>query len=564
MTLGRAERQTNLLDELTGFCRDAIPERSIYGLLHRERDRLFPDEAFADLFEDVGRRSIPPSVVATVMVLQRLEGCSDREAVDRFTFDARWRYAAGVGGWGEGLASFVHTVLVDFRARLHRSERPKRVFEVTLEVAREAGLVGRRRVIDSTPLYDAVATMDTVTLVRSAIRGLLQKAHPALQTELRAVLRRDDDYETPGKPPCDWDDGAAREALVDALAGDALALLGVLDGRELPPEVAEAAAVLATVVGQDLEEREDGTLRIARRVAPGRVISTVDPEARHGHKSGARGFDGYKAHVAVDPDSEIVTATAVTPANAGDATAAPELLADVLPDLFQEETEGGPAAEAGEVEEPVGAEEVEEDPAAEASEEAAAEDHEPVAVYGDSAYGTGELLARLEEAGAAPMVKVQAPNAPAGHFPKDRFAIDLEARTATCPGEVTVPLRPRKGGGAQATFGRACRSCPLAPRCTTSPTGRGITIGPHEADLARARERQRDPGWAEDYRATRPKAERKIAHLMRRRHGGRRARVRGQPKVDQDFSLLAAAVNLARFAVLGLRVGATGWVAGAT
>jgi len=542
MTLGLAERQGDLLDELTGFCREAVAEDSIYSLLHRERDRLFPDEAFADLFTDVGRRSIPPSVVATVMVLARLEGCSDREAVDRFTFDARWRYAAGVGGWEEGLTSFVHTVLVDFRARLHRSERPKRVFEATLEVARAAGLVGRRRVLDSTPVYDAVATMDTVTLVRSAIRGLLQKADAALEAELRSPLRRDDDYEAPGKPSCDWDDPAAREALVDALAGDALALLRILDGQDLRSEVAEAAELLATVVGQDLEQGEDGAFRIARRVAPDRVISIVDPEARHGHKTSARGFDGYKAHVAVDPDSEIVTATSVTPANAGDASVAPDLLADVLPDPSEDEDED---------------EEENNDAPTEAPE--AAVEQEPVTVYGDSAYGTGELLARLEETGIAPMVKVQAPNAPAGRFPKDRFGIDLEARTATCPGEVTVPLRPAKGGGARAVFGQACRSCPLAGSCTASPKGRVITIGPSEAELARARERQRDPAWAEDYRANRPKVERKIAHLMRRRHGGRRARVRGQPTVDQDFSLLGAAVNLARLAVLGVRAGADEW-----
>ena len=108
------------------------------------------------------------------MVLQRLEGLSDREAVDRFTFDARWRYAAGVGGWdGAGRVGFAHTVLVDMRERLRRSDRPDRVFEVALAAARQAGLVGRRRVLDSTPLYDAVATMDTITLIRSAIRGLL-------------------------------------------------------------------------------------------------------------------------------------------------------------------------------------------------------------------------------------------------------------------------------------------------------------------------------------------------------------------------------------------------------
>ena len=105
------------------------------------------------------------------MVLQRIEGCSDREAVDRFTYDARWKYAAG--GLEFDYPGFVHTVLVDMRARLAASERPDRIFAVVLETARRAGLVGRRRVLDSTALYDAVATMDTVTLVRSAIRGVL-------------------------------------------------------------------------------------------------------------------------------------------------------------------------------------------------------------------------------------------------------------------------------------------------------------------------------------------------------------------------------------------------------
>ena len=162
----------------------------MYAVLHRERDRLFPDELFADLFSDRGRRSVPPSVVATVMVLQRLEGLSDREAVERYTFDARWRYAAGVGGYDGGRwGRFAHTVLVDMRARLDASEDPKRIFRVSLEAASAAGLVGARRVLDSTPLYDAVATMDTVTLIRSALRGLLRVADEAL--EARAACGAD-------------------------------------------------------------------------------------------------------------------------------------------------------------------------------------------------------------------------------------------------------------------------------------------------------------------------------------------------------------------------------------
>src|SRR5262245_25669816 len=197
---------------------------------------------FADLFDDVGRRSVPPMIVAVVMVLQRIEGLSDREATDRFAFDVRWKYAAG--GLDFDYPGFVHTVLVDMRARLAGSDRSNRIFEVTLQAARAAGLVGRRRVLDSTPLYDAVTTMDTVTLIRSAIRGLLKAADAELAAELRGLLRRDDDYASAGKPVCDYDDLAAREALVDALARDAVALLAALDGRELSPEVTQAAQLL--------------------------------------------------------------------------------------------------------------------------------------------------------------------------------------------------------------------------------------------------------------------------------------------------------------------------------
>jgi Transposase domain (DUF772) len=201
VALGVASQQLDLLDPVTRLCDEALPTSSIFAFLHAHRDVLFPDELFADLFAKIGRRSVPPSVVAAVMVLQRLEGLSDREAADRFTFDARWRYAAGVGGWdGEGRVGFAHTVLVDMRERLRRSDRPDRVFEVALDAARQAGLLSRRRVLDSTPLYDAVATMDTVTLIRSAIRGLLRAVDPELAERLRAGLAGGDDYASAGKP----------------------------------------------------------------------------------------------------------------------------------------------------------------------------------------------------------------------------------------------------------------------------------------------------------------------------------------------------------------------------
>jgi hypothetical protein len=512
MSQGSAPRQGDLFRDTSSFVEPLVRPDSIHALLHRECHALFPDELFSDLFAaGIGRRSVPPLVVAVVMVLQRLEGLSDREAVERFTFDARWKYAAG--GLPFDAPGFAHTVLVDMRARLARSEWPERIFERTLEVARAAGLVGVRRVLDSTPLYDAVATMDTVTLVRSAIRGVLAAADER-ELALRAVLRRDDDYRSGGKPAADWDDPDARAALVDTLARDGEAVLAALEGEPLTAALAESATLLATVLGQDLEAGPDGRIRIARRVAPDRVISTVDPETRHGHKTDARSFEGYKGHVALDPDHELVTAVAVTPGNAADASVALALI----------ETDLATPAEP---------------------------DADPVTVYGDAAYGTGPVLAALAEAGAVSRVKVQPAGGIPGLFTKDAFTIDLVARTVTCPaGRVAKIIR--HAPGFEARFRSACIGCPLASRCTTAAHGRRIHINPHEALLAAGRASTRDLAWLADYRATRPKVERKLAHLVRRRHGGRRARVRGRQKVGADFALLAAAVNLARLAVLGL------------
>src|SRR3954467_13850068 len=192
MTLGTTPRQGDLFGSTVPFCQGRVAADSIYAVLHRECFGLFPDAMFVDLFTDVGRRSVPPMIVATVMVLQRVEGLSDREAVDRFAFDARWKYAAG--GLDFDYPGFVHTVLVDMRARLAASPRPDRIFEATLTAAKAAGVVGGEGGLDSPALYAAVATMDTVTLIRSAIRGVLRAADGETEAELRALLRRDDDY----------------------------------------------------------------------------------------------------------------------------------------------------------------------------------------------------------------------------------------------------------------------------------------------------------------------------------------------------------------------------------
>jgi Transposase DDE domain/Transposase domain (DUF772) len=505
---------------------DQLRAGSVYRLLAEHGHGLFGDDYFADVFtvSRLGRPTVPARTVATVMLLQAHEGLSDGEAVDRLAFDLRWKAAAGLPVAAE---SFHPTVLVGMRNRLRGSGRPRRLFEDVTGLARSAGLLrGRRRVFDSTPLYDAVATQDTVTQLRAAIRKVLMAADrdaPTLASTVRAALRRDDDYATVGKPPCDWDDRAAREALVDALVRDAQAALAAVGEHRLTGPVREAVGLLALVAGQDVEEGKDGTFRIARKVARDRVISTVDPQARHGHKSRARTFDGYKAHLGIDPDDELITNVALTPANTADR--------EVVDELLDEPGTGATA---------------EPDQAGEGKQ-----------IFGDSAYADGATLTKLTEAGHDVHTKVP-PVRNANGFSKDRFVIDPAAGTVTCPAQHTVAIRPQRRGG-QARFGDLCRACPLRAACTKSRAGRVIAIHPHEATLQRSKAAQRDPDRQHAYRQTRPTVERKISHYTHRARGGRKARCRGTTRILTDLVHRAAAVNLARLATLGLHGTPTGW-----
>jgi hypothetical protein len=407
------------------------------------------------------------------------------------------------------------------RNRLRASPRPRRLFEDTKKVAAEAGLLGgRARVLDSTPLYDAVATQDTVTQLRSAIRKcLLLLQGTNLGAKVRLALRRHDDYQSPGKPPCDWDDPAARDDLVDALVGDVKLALGVLEDEGLSPAVSEVARLLADLAGQDVEEADDGVFRIAKKVAKDRIISTVDSEARHGHKSHDRRFDGFKTHLSVDPDSELIDEVAVTAANAADHDAVDDLLASVT------ETPDKPV------------------------------------IFGDSAYGDGETLARLESQGFEVMAKVPAAHARDGRYSKDDFDINLDARTVTCPAGRVVEIRWHGDGSGLAGFGPACATCPLADRCTTNKAGRTISIHRHEQVLQDHKADQQTADWQDAYRGTRPKVERKLGHFVSRLWGGRKARTRGTDRVATDADTRAAALNWSRLHVLGVRWTGAAWAA---
>ncbi len=491
---GQSDPNRELLDA-AALCRQLVPKGSVEAFLTDHRKELFPDEMFSDLFASRrGRPSIPADVVASVMVLQALEGLSDREAAAALRDRISWKVACGLALDDEG---FDYSVLTYWRTRLRTSERPERIFDAVRDVVAATGVLkGRtRRALDSTLLDDAVATQDTVTQLIAAIRRVRRTVPGAAEVALVAH-----DYEASGKPMIAWDDAEAKADLVDGLVRDALTLLDACQKVTPSNDASTALGLLALVAGQDVEQDDEGSWRIARKVAKDRIISTVDPEARHMHKSRSEYRDGYKAHLAVEPETGLVTAASLTPANAPDGRSGIGLL--------EGEASG-------------------------------------LEVLGDGAYGNGATLAAIDSAGHRAAVKPW-PVAWRNHFGRDDFRVDLVAGTATCPQGHTVVIRPSR----VASFRSHCGSCPQRTRCTTRSTGRELVLTPHDAYLVESRRAWRDGDFAEDYRRWRPMAERSIAWLVAR--GNRRVRYRGAARNQIGLTLRVAALNLRRLVHLGL------------
>jgi hypothetical protein len=488
------------------WCRHLVPDGSVYAFLADHRHQLFPPEAFADLTrQGRGHPSVPVEVVASVLVLQALEGLSDREAISALRRDIAWKVACGLRLDDEG---FHPTVLVYWRNRIRVSDRPRRIFDAVREVVAATGVLAgrRRRVLDSTILEDAVATQDTVTQLVAAIRRTRRLVPQARQVEVGAH-----DYERAGKPMCAWDDAQAKQALVTGLVNDALAVLAAVQDVELGGEQAEAVALLALVAGQDVEAGErPGTWRVARKVAKDRVISTVDPQARHTRKTSAHKRDGYRAHVAAEPESGLFTECALTAANAADGPAGVELLDGEEPGLE---------------------------------------------VLGDSAYGGGATRAALTAAKHVQTIKpLPLSGAVPGGFTKHDFTIDPQAGTVTCP----AGSKARITASGQASFGRHCARCPLRQCCTTATGGRTIHVHPHEDELRAARRRATTRSFQDSYRRWRPMVERSIAWLVA--DGCRRVPYHGIERNQVWLSVRVAALNLRRLLVLGLTSQDGAWV----
>jgi transposase len=512
MLAGR-ERQQGFFD--AAWCAGLLAENSIYGLLARHGDRIVRDQDFAECYsERWGRPSIAPSLLAKVLLLAYRNGLSDRRAMEALRFDLRWKVALDLP---IDHPAFHPTSLVKFRARLLLHGKERVVFERSLELATELGLLegSVEQIVDSTPMLGAAAIQDTVTLVRAGVRKLIDAVtarDPLAAEQLCAALAFD--YARPReKPAADWHDKTAREAVLVEVATDAQrALRAVERDDELLSDAAvgEAARLLGEIVGQEFDsaEDDDDRPRPRHRRSTRQIISAHDPEMRHGRKTNARRFTGYKLHAATATRAPIVTAISVSPGNEHDGHHAAEL--------------------------------VEQQP----------ESRRPRRLIGDTAYGNVEVREQLEQR----QVSVLAPlhttvSADDDTIHKDEFRIDLRGDIVTCPqGKVAKIYKPRRSrpaatGQRVARFSPTdCQPCPLRARC--APGGRRQIRLSRREDLRQAALHQlADPAEREYLKRTRPRIERLLGLMVYRYHA-RTSRYRGTRKTELQAVWTAVLVNL--------------------
>jgi hypothetical protein len=486
-----------------------LPEGSFFALLAEHGDRIVRDQDFAECYsERMGRPSIPPSQLAKVMLLQHRTGVSDEQAMECVGWDLRWKVALGLPidhhGWHP-------TSLTKFRARLLLHKKEGVALENTLRLAAELGLLDGtvEQIVDSTPMLGAAATQDTVRLVRYGVRKLID-AVSAVDQDAGGLLVAglEFDYARPSeKPDCQWRLKAERERMLTRVAQDARRALQAVkqaDGLLEDENVKAACELLGELIGQDFDVDEDDVPRLHQGTRPGRIISAIDPEMRHGRKSSRSRFDGYKLSAAVTNSSEpLIMSVHVCPGGESDGPQAKHLI-----DAQQQE-------------------------------------RRPERVLGDTAYGNGPVRGELAER----HVDVLAP-VPEGtildeaRLRKADFTIDLKAGTVTCPAGHSVAIATAKNGVRRANFtGVICRDCPLKAACCPTQPRRQIRLVEHEDLLIAARDALADPTTAEHLRRTRPRIERLLG-LLAHRYGARECRYIGSKKARLQAGWAAALVNL--------------------
>lgn len=570
--MSEREYQRDLMDVSPQVARKMEPD-SVYRILHELGPSLLRDEDFAEMYaEGEGRPSHPPSLMAGILLLQRHADVSDREATERLQFDLRWQHALRLP---MDFPEIPHSNLSHFRSRLVIHELEGQVFDRLADMATEAGVVdpGEEQAIDSSHIFGAAAVQDTYELLQDGVRKLLETAleeTPEAAEELIESHGLEDRLNTE-KPDIDWTSEEERREWLQGIVSDARALLSAIGGHQLAASesVQEAAELLSQILAQDItdpeesdseesdpgqsDSSEDGPsgsvpseataeatgpetegseengveegLQIRQGVATDRIISTVDPEMRHGRKSSSTRFDGYKVHITEAVESEFITGVAVSPGNQHDS--------DVAEDLVEQVRERFGRA--------------------------------PPVLIGDSHYGSPDLRVALKEAfqeregenqeGENQEVEVVAklPTATGGSgekFDKTDFEIDLEEGHVTCPAghraETSYQTRDHKDRPVERFQfdGEVCAECPLRSECTSAKNGRSITLHHHEEKVQEVRAYNKTEEFEERYRK-RPKVERKLSELLWT-HGLRVGRYLGQKKTEMQALLTATVANLKR------------------
>ena len=487
-----------------------IPIRSVWHQLRTWSEEHIRDEDFSDWYAAGGRPSIPPAFLMTLLLLQVRQGWSDSEAVDAAFFDDRAKYALGLSRSPEMTCD--RSTLCKFRARVLKEERDRELLGDTLRTAAEAGLLGHDEdLVDSFMVSGAASRQGTYTLIGQAIRLVrrqLQQDGIALP-----VLRRED-YETGKKAAIAWNNEQDRKDLLQDLVADARTLVTYVEGyKEASEALLQRAHLLSTVTEQDIEVLADGTVAIAQKVAPDRVISTVDEEMRHGRKTTSVKRNGYKAHILTtnvpSQEARMVTAVIVTPANVADGDASAELLTERK-------------ALTGQV---------------------------PAQMMGDTAYGSETVAQAVHE--VAPETVVIAPVPPVGQrkgkYSKLDFDIDTKAHTVTCPAGHTVSYEAKKPR-ANVKPDRVvhmdpthCATCPLRAQCVDGKGPRSITVRGDEAKMQERRQEQAQEEWQAHY-CERSRVEHVNEQLTA--HGGRQGRYFGERKTTYQIRLCATVHNI--------------------
>ena len=511
--IGRRDPQRSLFDAKSLPHR--VPAGSFYGRMGAVNEVLFCDDDLAMMYcPDNGRPSIPPSLMSGATLLQFYDDVSDAEAVDRLKFDRRWQVALNLPIDYPG---FDPSCFTYFRQRLIDNDQERYAFDRFVAVGRKAGFIPDRVTLltDTTNVKGAGAVQDTYTLLRKGMRKLLKAAgfhlpqqRQGLSPQTRLLLERYIDQDR--KADIDWADPQQRGAQLQVLFDDAEAVLTLAADQIDDDEVRYLGWLLTKILGDDLVVDDQGQAQMGQGTATDRIISVTDPQMRHGRKSSAHLFNGFKVSVSTDQHSELILDIADVTASGSDG-------AHLLPIIARVEEQADVTVDR---------------------------------VMGDGAYGSGKNRAACDKyAGHAidlvsPLARPSDPE-----VDKSAFQIDLDARTATCPQGHTVTGQPGGKEDGQdtwlSTFLRAtCEACSLFERCVRSKkTGRTVRTKTYEAYLQAARLRQQTDEFDLLYRL-RAAVERKIAELAQR--GVRETRYVGQPKRQLQRLWTGAAINLRR------------------